>query len=208
MAEHPGEVEEITQKADALYVNLGGISDSKMQAMRLSGRVMLPKVLDAVGVGCSNLRLSFAHEFIQECRPCVIKGNVSEILALCGKEGNGKGVDAGYSHTGQDILLLIKALSQKSNAVIVCTGAVDMIVDGNEVYQVNRGTPMLAKITGTGCVLGALISTFVAVGNTVRGAVAATTLWGICGEKAEKAGGLGQFKSALFDCLGDETIVV
>ena len=61
MAEHPLEAEAITETAQALSLNLGNITDARMESMRLSGKqarsLPIPAVLDAVGVACSPLRL-------------------------------------------------------------------------------------------------------------------------------------------------------
>ena len=87
MAEHPEEVEEITATAGALLLNLGNISDVRMEAMRRSlktaKKYQIPVVLDAVGVACSALRRTFAMELLAEAAVTIVKGNYSEITALC-----------------------------------------------------------------------------------------------------------------------------
>ena len=56
MAEHPREVEKITETADALLLNLGNITDVRMESMQLSLKCdsdkNIPVVLDVVGVAC------------------------------------------------------------------------------------------------------------------------------------------------------------
>ena len=60
MAEHPAEVIEITETASAILLNLGNISDTRMEAMKIALAAALekdiPVVIDAVGVSCSALR--------------------------------------------------------------------------------------------------------------------------------------------------------
>ena len=60
MAEHPKEVAEITRTAQGLMLNLGNITDVRMEAIRISGetafREGIPMLLDAVGIACSGLR--------------------------------------------------------------------------------------------------------------------------------------------------------
>ena len=62
MAEHPAEVQEITATARALMLNLGNITDVRMESMYLSAQAAregkIPILLDAVGVACSRLRRS------------------------------------------------------------------------------------------------------------------------------------------------------
>ncbi len=74
MAEHPGEVKEITETASALLLNLGNISDTRMEAMKEALSVALekdiPVVIDAVGVSCSELRRRFFFELIGMIKNC------------------------------------------------------------------------------------------------------------------------------------------
>ena len=60
MAEHPMEVAEITRTAKALMLNLGNITDARMESIRISAKTAtengIPILLDAVGVTCSQLR--------------------------------------------------------------------------------------------------------------------------------------------------------
>lgn len=69
MAEHPLEVGEITSTASALVLNVGNISDSRMEAMRISFEVAMekgiPVVIDAVGVACSKLRRDFVIDLLR-----------------------------------------------------------------------------------------------------------------------------------------------
>ena len=58
MAEHPMEVEGITKTAGALMLNLGNITDVRIESMKRSARMAakegIPVLLDLVGVSCSN----------------------------------------------------------------------------------------------------------------------------------------------------------
>ena len=71
MAEHPAEVKEITETADALMLNLGSITDARMQSMEISLRAAtekgIPVVLDVVGTACSTLRREFAARLLLIC---------------------------------------------------------------------------------------------------------------------------------------------
>ena len=86
MAEHPQEVAEITQTARSLMLNLGNITDARMQSIRISAetavKTHIPILLDAVGVACSRLRRNYIQELLSVLTPTVIKGNYSEINAL------------------------------------------------------------------------------------------------------------------------------
>lgn len=210
MAEHPAEVSEITATAKALAVNLGNINDARMESMLLSGKTAfekkIPSVIDIVGVACSQLRLTFTQKFLAEGHPSVIKGNLSEIKALCGRENNAKGIDAG----GEDAVTkenrksnieMLKSLATASGAVVAATGAVDIITDGTDTYLIENGCKMLSLVTGTGCMLNVLIGTFISSNQILGGTVFATALMGICGELSQTAKGPGTFKTALLDSL-------
>ena len=99
MAEHPKEVEEITNVADALVLNLGNITDARMESMLISAKTAsennIPFVVDAVGISCSALRRDYIKRIIKY-KPKVIKGNYSEIKALYDSEYKSAGVDADF----------------------------------------------------------------------------------------------------------------
>ncbi|CUH94704.1 Hydroxyethylthiazole kinase 2 [Propionispora sp. 2/2-37] len=210
MAEHPAEVSEITATAKALAVNLGNITDQRMQAMLLSGKVAcerhIPSVIDLVGIGCSHLRLDFAKRFISKCHPNVIKGNMSEIRALCSVESHARGIDVGdqdilTNDNLDDSIKLLQALSLKTGAVVAATGNVDIITDGRDTYLIANGCEMLSMITGTGCMLNVLIASFISGKHIIAGTILATALMGIGGEISQRVQGTGMFRTALLDNL-------
>lgn len=216
MAEHPREVAEITQIAQALALNLGNISDSRMVAMQQSAKIAMqehiPMILDLVGIGCSTLRREYAKDLITTYHPNILKGNMSELKAIGQVIGIGeiqshaKGVDVGVIDqvTEENIKQssnLIKALARTYECVVVATGAIDLISDGRKVYQVKNGSERLAQITGTGCMLNALIGTLISVGDCLTASLLGVLLMGISGEIACKVEGNGSYHVALLDAL-------
>ncbi|WMJ23251.1 hydroxyethylthiazole kinase [Paludicola sp. MB14-C6] len=210
MAEHPQEVAEITANSAALAVNLGNITDVRMESMMISGKVAhenyIPSILDAVGVGCSKLRLGFAKQFIQENKPTVIKGNMSEIKTIAGVTADSIGIDVGNDDritvaTIKDNLKIMQELSQKTGAVILATGETDLIVLGSNAYLVENGVKMLSGITGTGCMLNVLIACYLSSNEPIEATILATTMLGIAGELAETQQGTGSFHVRLLDFL-------
>lgn len=218
MAEHHAEVEEITAQAKSLVINLGNITDERMTSIMLSGKVAnnkkIPSIIDVVGVGCSTLRLNFANEFISKYSPNTIKGNMSEIKALLGMNHNAYGIEVGQDDiTTEDNLPksvdIARRLSKKANAVIVITGETDIIAQGEKVYLIKNGCNMLSQITGTGCMLNAIIGTFISSGEFLESAVLGTVLLGIAGENSLTATATGSFKVLLHDniyTINDEII--
>ena len=210
MAEHPAEAAEITATAAALAVNLGNISDSRMEAMRVSGEAAgrrgIPCAMDLVGVGCSRLRLDFARRFIADFHPAVIKGNLSECKALAGVKNSAKGIDAGDADRVTESTLaenaeLLRRLAAETGAVVAATGALDLVAGGNDVYVIENGCELLSRITGTGCMLNALTASFIAFGDILSGTLLAVCYLGVCGELAYTEKGPGSFKVALLDQL-------
>lgn len=208
MAEHCDEVADITASAKALAVNLGNISDNRMKSIIISGiranEENIPSIIDIVGVSCSKLRLGFALEFIEKCKPSVIKGNMSEIKSIYGLNTRSKGVDVSDEDvTNEDTIKnnieIVRALAIKANSVVVATGAIDIVSDGDETYIIENGCEELSKITGTGCMLKVLIATCISSNDIINGSILGTVIMGISGELSRNARGTGSFKIELLD---------
>ncbi len=208
MAEHLLEVSEITAVSKSLGVNLGNITDNRMKSMLISGKIAfekkIPQVIDLVGVGCSKLRLDYARKFISECHPSVIKGNMSEIKAICGIKSNSKGIDVGAGdivteENSDESIEMLKKLSLQTASVVAATGVVDIITNGTHTYLITNGCEMLSMITGTGCMLTALIASYISSGNILDSTVLAIALMGICGELSQNVKGTGSFRNDLID---------
>ena len=205
MAEHPKEVCEITDESSALMLNIGNITDARMESMMLSLKRAkekdIPVLLDAVGIACSTFRRKYVHELLEISVPYVIKGNYSEIAALYNTEYFSPGVDADVSLDVCHITKVAKELAIKYQTVILATGKNDIITDGKRAVYVKNGTHQLACVTGTGCMLGALCTTFMTTLNPLDAAVSACCYFGICGELAKTDKGNGSFMANLIDKL-------
>lgn len=208
MAEHCEEVSEITSSSKALAINLGNISDNMMKSIMISGKVTfennIPAIIDIVGVGCSSLRLSFANDFISRYKPNVIKGNMSEIKAIAGLNIKSSGIDVNddditTKDTIKSNIEIVKGLALKTNSVVVSTGAIDIISNGSEIYIIENGCESLSKITGTGCMLNALIGTYISSEDILYSSILGTVIMGISGELSKNAKGSGSFKIELLD---------
>ncbi len=211
MAEHPAEVEKITEGADALLLNLGNIADSRMTSMRLSAAVAaeknIPIVLDAVGVGCSRLRLDFAAELIEDYRPVIVKGNRSEIAALYGCDLTSRGVDVEEEHLGDvaETILQARSLSQKIDATVVASGPVDVAARKSKAFVCENGDPIMGRVCGTGCMLGALTALYATLGDPLQASLLALSIEGIGGEQAARDAGPGMFLPNLMDAVNAMT---
>lgn len=209
MAEHPAEVAEITSRAQALALNLGNITDARIESMpkalETAARLHLPVMLDLVGTACSSLRYEFAQKLMTIHMPQLLKGNMSELLAMSGQTAHAIGIDAG----AQDVLTdancshLKKLFQEKAaqwNTTLLITGKEDMVVSPDKCAFITNGTSAMSQITGTGCMLGMICATYLAVTDPFTAAVTAATEFGIAGEKAEKnSSGPGSFQVELLD---------
>lgn len=203
MAEHPKEMAEITSSAKALLLNLGSITQTRAKAMKRAARVAkkqgIPVVLDLVGIACSSLRRAFAKRLIKLAAPDILKGNYSEIMALMREEYRSAGVDAESTIAEAELLPLMKGFAQKQRTVLLASGRVDLITDGVRVIRVKNGTPRLASVTGTGCVLGMLATSYLSIATPIEAATTACAILGISGELAAQKSGSGSFLTGLMD---------
>jgi hydroxyethylthiazole kinase len=197
MADDILEVEEITSLCNALVINIGTLNERSIDSMIIAGKkaneLKHPVILDPVGIGASRLRTDTALRLFKEVNFTVIRGNASEIKAIDNGIGNTKGVDADASDfiTEDNLdatLTFAKRLSERMNSVIVITGAIDIVADGRKAYVIRNGHPMMSKITGTGCMLTALIGAYCGANpeKPVDASAAAVCSMGICGELAYK----------------------
>lgn len=223
MAEHPVEAAGITAAADALAVNLGNITDARAESMFLSGQAALnnriASVIDLVGVACSSFRLELAEKYIADCRPAVIKGNISEIKAAAGQKNFASGIDAGSRDAvtkgntarWRSSMELVKSYAEQTGAVVVASGEVDLISDGRSCFYAENGTADMARVTGTGCMLNVIIGTYLAVTNPLTAALLSVVTLGVCGERADAGHGMGTYRVSLMDelsTLTDEELCV
>jgi hydroxyethylthiazole kinase len=84
------------------------------------------------------------------------------------------------------------------------TGPTDHVSDGESALAIRNGHPLLASITGTGCMSTAITGCFLAVnrGDPLTAAAEALVAFGVAGEDAAReAKGPGSFHVALYDAL-------
>lgn len=193
MSDEPDDVADITSICGGLNINIGTLNKSTIAAMFISakrskelGHLVL---LDPVGAGASKLRTEIALKIMNEIKPDVIRGNISEIKTIASGSGTTRGVDADIADTvTEDNLDLMvefaKEFSKRTGAVIAITGAIDLVSDGKKCYIIRNGSPIMSRITGTGCMLSALAAAYaVANPDNITDAVAAAVcLMGLAGE--------------------------
>ncbi len=116
--------------------------------------------------------------------------------------------DATTDENLDGVITYAKELSGKTGAVIAITGAIDIVADSRGAYVIRNGHPMMSKITGTGCMLTAVIAACCAANprDTLGAVAAAVCAMGLCGEQAyqkvlETDGGTATLRIALIDAM-------
>ena len=206
MCESADEAYEFTKLAQAVYLNIGSLTKEQelamLQSVKAADEVGIPVVLDPVGCGAIPRRIEFINKLRSFGKISVVKGNIGEIKTLAGAETQVKGVDS--LDDGEDAVEICEQLATDWNCIVVATGKRDIVTDGKQTATVDNGTEMFTKITGAGCMLGALLSGFSGAnpGALFETNLAAVISMGIAGEKAAKLerGHLpGSFRSYLMD---------
>src|SRR5437773_1896774 len=99
---------------------------------------------------------------------------------------------------------LAQAAATELGCVLSVTGPVDHVSDGVRTFAVSNGDPLLATVSGTGCMSTAVTGSFLAVraDTPLEGAAEALVAFGVAGEDAAgEAKGPGTFHAALYDAL-------
>jgi hydroxyethylthiazole kinase len=197
MAHAREEVEEMAAAAGALVLNIGTLEPAWVEAMLAAGRAAngagVPIVLDPVGAGATAYRTETARRLLGELDVAVVRGNAAEIATLAGRSAEIRGVESiGAADSAAD---LARDAAATLGGVAAVTGAVD---------HVSNGDPLLATITGSGCMSTAITGCFLAVrpDSPLAAAAEALVAFGVAGEDAAReASGPGSFHAALYDAL-------
>ena len=201
MADHPAEVKEMTRLSDCLLLNIGTPRESTLD-------VMITELI---------------QELVKKVVPTVVRGNASEIRTLLSnvtrqlvnESANHtshlpRGVDASGEDqiTEDNVSSFIEAanlLSHITSAVVVMTGATDIVAYHDQIRLVKNGCPEMSGITGSGCMLDGFLAAYAASSVKLFEAMTvATAIYGLCGENAnqktkECRGGSGSFHRYFMD---------
>lgn len=206
MTETVQEAPVVTAVADALSINLGTLSTDAMDGIPATAEVAArdgrPWVLDPTAIGIAPVRTPLARRLVEE-RPTVVRGNASEILALAGTGTGGRGADS--TATSRDAAEAAARLASRTGGAVAVSGAVDLVLDGSRRTEIARGHALLARVTGTGCLLGALTAACTAAWEDPFEAARAATTWlDLAGERAAaRAPGPGSFRMHMLDALDE-----
>jgi hydroxyethylthiazole kinase len=199
------EAEDLLQLAKTVVINLGTLNEEFLSLCDMicakANTLNKPIILDPVGAGASLYRTQAAKRLIEHYQLAIIRGNASEISALSTASATTKGVDSHLE--SRNIVEDATQFSHANRIVLTISGKTDVIIDCDKIYYFDGGSQLMPSITGTGCLLSAVVGAFHAVeDDRFIAASAATTFYGQCGENASIGTvGPGSFKSKFLDAL-------
>ena len=219
MADDVREAAEAVRGSAALVCNLGAIAavDAMVSAGKTANELGKPVVLDPVAAGNTALRRQESGRLLAGVKFAAIRGNASEIRALARGELAGSGVDveAGDAVTEENLprtVEMARSLARRTGAVVAVSGPIDVVSDGARTAVIRNGCATMARITGSGCMLSALLGAFCggAPDQIFETTCAAVAAMGVAGELAEarrlKNGtGNATFRTDLIDAIFNMT---
>jgi hydroxyethylthiazole kinase len=214
MAMDAREVEEAVRDVSALVCNMGAIEsvDAMILAGKEANQLHIPVILDPVAAGGTQLRRDASRELLENVQFSVIRGNASEIRYLAGQQTTGSGVDVSVVDAVTEenlpaVVEMTKNLAKKTGGVIAISGVLDVISDGEKTVVLKNGCATMARITGSGCMLTALVGAFCgACQDPFWATCSAMAAMGVSGEIAEgkrlrNGTGNATFRTDLIDAV-------
>ena len=214
------DLKDLIVHASALLINIGTLTPDKVsyykEAIKLAKTHEVPVVLDPVGCHAGAYRLSVVLDLIKTGNISLLRGNQSEIKAIydalspddtANNSTTGKGVDGAQV---EDSAVIAYRLARLINCPVVTTGEEDYISDGIRVFAVPHGHSVMTAVTGTGCLLGAVLAAFFSAYYPCKDSVSigeflayALAYYGLAGESAVQVSGVkpGSFSTAFMDAL-------
>jgi hydroxyethylthiazole kinase len=202
MVETFSEAYDFAQLASSVYINLGTLTREQETAIMAAGigarHKHIPVVLDPVGCGAIPHKMKMINNLFTTGKIDIIKGNAGEIKTLAGQAAKVKGMDS-MEEGGEEETA--KMVAGAYNCIVASTGKIDVITDGAKVVKINNGSAWFGRITGAGCMAGALCAAAAGVcQDYFLAAVTALACMSIAGEMAaEQVDAPGSFRVALID---------
>ncbi|ANU20145.1 hydroxyethylthiazole kinase [Planococcus plakortidis] len=213
MGDEQQEVAELTGHADALSLNIGTITERSLESMLIAGRAAMKKgipiVLDPVGAGATAYRLQAVKRLLTELDITLLRCNAGELAAIAGADWQARGVDAGEGQG--DLEAIAKQVADEYQTIVAVTGTSDLVTDGERTEHITGGDPLMASVTGMGCLLSAVLAAFLTDEESVALDVLAygLQLYANAGSRAAKSALTpGSFQMAFFDELSKQEAVL
>ena len=190
----PDEGEFLASAGNATYINVGTLFPIYEETLPRTARALHEQgkqwVLDPVGIGIGGLRSKLLSQ-MKECKPTIIRGNASEIIALATLWGldaqasaEVRGVDS--TQAVDEARSAAVALARYTGGAVAVSGETDLVTDGNLVCYSHGGSHFMAKITGSGCSLGGVCAVYATCAETpLAAAMAGVQVYNLAGARAE-----------------------
>ena len=222
MSDDESDAPQITAISSALNINIGTLNQHSIPAMFASAKIArdkkIPILLDPVGVGATQMRNQTALELLDHAKPQVVRGNASEIKSMASilweesPAGTTRGVDASLEdeiteENLDEACTFLKNLAKEWDCIIAISGKIDLVSDYHKTYVIRNGHEMMSKITGSGCMLSALLAAFLgaAEGKHLEAAACAICMHGLAGEIAAarmgELDGNSSYRNYLIDAI-------
>ncbi|MCF0103810.1 MAG: hydroxyethylthiazole kinase [Eggerthellaceae bacterium] len=226
MSDDETDAPQITAISSALNLNIGTLNQHSIPGMFASAKVAnerkIPILLDPVGVGATQMRNETAIALLDQAKPQVVRCNASEIKSIASilwkdsPSGKTRGVDASIQDkitedNLKEACTFLKNLAKKWKCVIAVSGEIDVITDYEKTFIISNGHEMMSKITGSGCMLSAIIPAFLAIaeGENLEACASAVCMHGLAGEIAAgrmtELNGNSTYRNYLIDAIYNMT---
>ncbi|KAJ6151585.1 hypothetical protein N7470_007182 [Penicillium chermesinum] len=197
MAPYGDEATDLSNFDGALLINMGTLTGDSisnyLKALKAYNSRGNPVIYDPVGAAATEIRRNAVTQLMAGGYFDLIKGNEGEIRQAWGSSAvQQRGVDSGPSKLDENLVLL--------------TGAVDYLSDGERVIAVENGHSYLGQVTGTGCAVGSVSGCFLSAHRSDRllAVLSGLLMYEIAAENAankEYVRGPGSFVPAFLDEL-------
>lgn len=200
---------DLALQTNSLLLNLGILSLDKEKSILAASKLAIgkePVVLDVVGIASAKSAMKVAKKIIAD-QPTIVRGNISEMRALCDLQTHGRGVDGSLlDQTDEELINLITALKQlPQESIYVATGTKDIVVARNNVWVLSNGVPELDRFTGSGDTLSGLLAALLGEGASPEdAAIQAISYLNIAGETAKSktvTSGIAEFRQLFLNEL-------
>ncbi|KKK21766.1 hypothetical protein P175DRAFT_0493045 [Aspergillus ochraceoroseus IBT 24754] len=210
MSPYGDEATDLCQFDGALVINMGTLTSQSapeyLKAIKAYNERGNPVVYDPVGAAATEIRRRTVKQLMAGGYFDLIKGNEGEIRQVAGNVSvTQRGVDSGPSTLDiESKARLARDLARRERNIVLLTGAVDYLSDGERVIAIENGHELLGQVTGTGCAVGTVAGCFLATHPTDKflAVLSALLMYEIAAENAAaKANGPGSFIPAFLDEL-------
>ncbi|KAN0083017.1 Hydroxyethylthiazole kinase family domain containing protein [Elaphomyces granulatus] len=212
MSPYGDEAPDLALNGGALLINMGSLTSESvshyLKATRAYNEGGNPVVYDPVGAAATQVRRAAVKQLMADGYFDLIKGNEGEIREVFGNSaGRQRGVDSGPSTlNNREKATLTRDLARRERNIVLLTGGVDYLSDGNRVIAIGNGHSFLGQVTGTGCALGTVSGCFLAAhrSDKLLAVLSGLLLYEIASENAaakDYVRGPGSFVPAFIDEL-------